>query len=61
MCHERFSRRREDAKEAHGERLWDLFYRETERPAPSVPIAEREEPDAEPEEILTGATRRPND
>jgi hypothetical protein len=60
MCHERFLRRQEHAKEARGERLWDLFYRETERNAPPVPMAERDD-EPEPEEILTGAARRTND
>jgi hypothetical protein len=62
MCHERLSRRHERAEERRGERLWDLFYRETEQPAPSVPIAEREEElEPEREEALSGATRPTND
>jgi hypothetical protein len=62
MCHERLSRRQDRAEEARGGRLWDLFYRETERPAPTVPMAEREEErEPEREEALTGASRRTND
>jgi hypothetical protein len=61
MCHERLSRRQERSEEARGH-LWDLFYRETEQPAPTVPIAEREEErEPEREEALTGGTRRAND
>jgi hypothetical protein len=50
MCHERRLRREERGEYGRGERLWDLFYRETEEPAPPVPIAEREvEPEPVPE------------
>jgi hypothetical protein len=62
MCHERLFRRQERAEEARGERLWDLFYRETKHPAPAVPIAEREEErEAEREDALSGTGRRTND
>jgi hypothetical protein len=62
MCYERLSRRQERAEEARGERLWDLFHRETKHPAPTVPIAEREESrEPEREEALSGAARRAND
>jgi hypothetical protein len=59
MCFRRSSRYWEErAEEARGERLWDLFYRETERSDPPVPIAEREE-EREPErdEVPAGAER----
>jgi hypothetical protein len=61
MCHERFFRREERAAEKRGERLWDLFYRETEHNAPPVPMAGREEPDAEPDEPVTAGARETND
>jgi hypothetical protein len=61
MCHGMLSRRNERAEEARGQRLWDLFYRETEHNAPPVPIAEREDRDAEPEEFLMAGTRGTND
>jgi hypothetical protein len=62
MCHERLRRSEERTESKRGERLWDLFHRETERNAPPVPIAERDdEPDTEREEILTGAPGRAND
>jgi hypothetical protein len=59
MCHERWLWREERGEYGRGERLWDLFYRETKEPSPAVPIAEREvepEPAPEPEreETLTG-------
>jgi hypothetical protein len=62
MCHERLSRRQERAEEARGRRLWDLFHKETQHPAPTVPIAERE-PEIEPEreEVLSGATHPTHD
>jgi hypothetical protein len=62
MCHGKQFRRADERSEyARGERLWDLFYRETEHNAPPVPIAEREERDAAPEEILTAGTRGAGD
>jgi hypothetical protein len=61
MCHERLSRRQERAEEARGTRLWDLFHRETEHNAPPVPMAKREDRDAEPEELLTAGARETND
>ena len=48
MCHGKWLRRDERAEERRGERLWDLFYRETEQPPPTMPVAEREE-EREPE------------
>ena len=36
MCHERWLRRQERGEYGRGERLWDLFYRETRSlPPPS--------------------------
>jgi hypothetical protein len=35
----------ERAEEGHERRLWDLFYRETERTERPLPVAEREEED----------------
>jgi hypothetical protein len=58
MCHESWHRREERADEARGERLWDLFHRDTQQPAPTMPVAERE-PDRE--EALSGPAPRPND
>jgi hypothetical protein len=60
MCFRRSLYKEERADEARGERLWDLFYRETERSEPPVPIAERHEQDAtehEPDEVPAGAER----
>jgi hypothetical protein len=59
MCFRRSERYWEErAEAARGERLWDLFYRETKRSDPPVPIAEREE-QGEPErdEVPAGAER----
>ena len=58
MCHGKSFRREQRAEDERREGLWDLFHRETARPAPSVPIAERED-DLVPEreEALTGAAR----
>lgn len=62
MCHERWLRREERGEYGRGERLWDLFYRETKEPAPPTPVAERDvEPDPEREEVMTGAPRHAND
>jgi hypothetical protein len=63
MCHERWLRRQERGEYGRGERLWDLFYRETREPAPPTPVAERDvepEPVPEREEALAGAPRRDN-
>ena len=59
MCHGKWLRRDERAEEGRGERLWDLFDRESEQPPPPMPIAERElarEPDLE--EALSGGRDR---
>jgi hypothetical protein len=62
MCHERWLRREERGEYGRGERLWDLFYRETKEPAPPTPVAEREvEPEPEREEALSGAARTAHD
>jgi hypothetical protein len=50
MCHESWLRPEKRSEYGRDERLWDLFYRETEESAPSAPVAEREvepEPAAE--------------
>jgi hypothetical protein len=62
MCHERLRRFEERTEHTRREGLWDLFYRETDRPAPPVPVAERdEELVPEREEVLSGAARPTND
>jgi hypothetical protein len=43
MCFRRSRYWEERTDEARDERLWDLFYRETEQSEPPVPIAERED------------------
>jgi hypothetical protein len=62
MCHDRLRRFEERAEHTRREGLWDLFYRETEGPAPPVRVAERDE-ELRPErkEALTGTGRRTND
>ena len=62
MCHERWLRRQERGEYGRGERLWDLFYRETRESSPPTPVAEHEpEPEPAREEALSGAPRREND
>ncbi len=61
MCHERWLRRQERS-ESGRERLWDLFYRETEETPPPTPVAVRDvEREPEREEAMAGAPRREND
>jgi hypothetical protein len=60
MCFRRSRYWEERPDEARDERLWDLFYRETEQREPPVPIGEREdERMAEParEDVPAGAPR----
>jgi hypothetical protein len=60
VCFRKSRYREERTDEARDERLWDLFYRETERSEPPVPVAERNELRAtEPErdEVPAGAER----
>ena len=59
MCHGKWLRRDERFEERRGERLWDLFYRETEQPPPPMPVAEREE-EREPdrERALSGIPKQ---
>jgi hypothetical protein len=58
MCFRRSSYWEKRDEEERGERLWDLFYRETERSEPPVPIAEREdEREPERDEVPAGAER----
>ena len=62
MCHERWLRREERGEYGRGERLWDLFYRETRESPPPAPVAERDvDPEPEREEATAGAPRRAND
>ena len=50
MCHEKWLRREDRGEYGRSERLWDVFHRETEGPAPRPPVAERDaEPEAAPE------------
>jgi hypothetical protein len=61
MCHREWRRLDERAEERRGERLWDLFYRETEEPAPPMPVADRDAaPEPDHEEALTGVARAAN-
>jgi hypothetical protein len=60
MCLRRSRYWEERTDEAREERLWDLFYRETERSEPPVPVAEQDEGAAterEPDEVPAGAER----
>jgi hypothetical protein len=59
MCHGKWRRLDERFEERGGQRLWDLFERETEAPPPPMPVAEREvEPELDREEALSGAADR---
>jgi hypothetical protein len=59
MCFRRSRYWEERAEEPRKDRLWDLFYRETERSEPPVPIAEEDEraPEREQDEVPTAAER----
>jgi hypothetical protein len=60
MCFKRSRYSDLNAEETQSRRLWDLFYRETERSEPPVPIAERdEEPvnERDRDEVPAGAER----
>jgi hypothetical protein len=58
MCFRRSRYWEERTEEGRDERLWDLFYRESEQSKPPVPIAEREdERSAEPDEVPAAAGR----
>jgi hypothetical protein len=60
MCFRRSQYWEDTPEVSRKERLWDLFYRETERSEPPVPIAEREEErptEREREEVPAGAER----
>jgi hypothetical protein len=62
MCHERWLRRQERGEYGRGERLWDLFYRETSESPPPTRVAEHDvEPEPEREEAVAGAPPRTND
>jgi hypothetical protein len=43
MCYRRSRYWDQDAREMRGERLWDLFYRETEHSEAPLPVLEQEE------------------
>jgi len=59
MCHGKWLQRDERTEERRGERLWDLFYRETEQPPPPTPVAEREEErEPERERALSGIPKQ---
>jgi hypothetical protein len=58
MCFRRARYPEETTEEIQGRRLWDLFWRETERSTPPTPVAvEDEEPmaDRDRDEVPTGA------
>ena len=61
MCFRRSRYLDQRADEVQSRRLWDLFYRETERSEPPLPVAERdeEEPVSERDrdEVPAGAER----
>ena len=61
MCFRRSRYLEQRADEVQSRRLWDLFYRETERSEPPLPVAERdeEEPVSERDrdEVPAGAER----
>jgi hypothetical protein len=60
MCFRRSHYLEERAEEARGQRLWDLFHRETRQSEPPVPVAEREDEhgtDPERDEVPAGAER----
>jgi len=60
MCFHRSRRWDERPEETRDERLWDLFYRETERSEPPVPIAEQDrvrESERERDEVPAGTQR----
>ena len=62
MCHGKWRDLDERAEERRGERLWDLFQRETEQSSPPTPVAEREgRSEPEREEALSGASRPASD
>jgi hypothetical protein len=56
MCHGKWRRLDERFEERRGERLWDLFDRETQQSPPPMPVMEREEElELERQEALSGA------
>ena len=60
MCYRRSRRWEERADEGREKRLWDLFYRETERSEPPVPIADRDrehETERDEDEVTVGTER----
>jgi hypothetical protein len=60
MCFRRSRYLEERAEEARGQRVWDLFHRETRRSEPPVPVVEREDKhgtEPERDEVPAGAER----
>jgi hypothetical protein len=59
MCFRRSRYREEQPEEVRDERIWDLFYRDTERSPAPMPVAESDEDPAEQErdEVPAGAER----
>jgi hypothetical protein len=60
MCFRRSRYLEERAEEARGQRLWDLFYRETEQSEPTVPVVEGDEEfsaERNGDEVPAGAER----
>ena len=43
MCFHKSRYIDEDAEQIQGRRVWDLFYRETERSEPPLPVVEHDE------------------
>jgi hypothetical protein len=60
MCFRQSRQWDERAGEVHDRRLWNLFYRETERSEPPMPVAERDEEhvaERDRDEVPVGAER----
>jgi hypothetical protein len=60
MCFRRSRYRDLSAEDTHDRRLWDLFFRETERSEPPMPVAEQDEErssERDQDEVPVGAER----
>ena len=60
MCFRQMRQWDERAEEMQGRRLWNLFYRETERSEAPLPVAEHDEehgPEHDRDEVPVGAER----
>ena len=57
MCFRQMRQWDERAGDVQGRRLWDVFYRETERSEPPMPVAEHDEdvPERDRDEVPVGA------